>query len=107
MLIDSFPTTIKERCLTFKYVGDNKVYNSKQLAELLKQNNIDFVCYLETGNYYSCKFTVRRSGKKWNDIIKLINSIYATKYDYIKAIFYISNELKGNVLGNIQEIVCC
>ena len=37
----------------------------------------------------------------------LINSVYATKYDYIKAKFYITNELKENILGNIQEVTCC
>lgn len=47
MLVDNFPTTTKERVLTFKYSGEDKIQKSGQLAELLKQNNIDFVCYLD------------------------------------------------------------
>lgn len=98
--------TISERCLTFKYAGENKVQESKSLISLLESNKIDFVCYLETGSYYPCQFTVRRSGKKWNDIMKLVNSIYAPKYDYAKPDFYITeDQRRENVFGNIQEVI--
>jgi hypothetical protein len=109
MLVDNFPETTKERCLMFKYAGEDKVQKSKQLAELLQQNNIDFVCYLETGNYYPCQFTVRRSSKKWNDIMKLVNSVQAPKYNYINTDFYIIDMSKEhkNVLGNMQEVTYC
>jgi len=100
--------TISERCLIFKYAGEDKVQNSKNLITLLERNKIDFVCYIGTDNYYPCQFTVRRSGKKWNDIMKLINSIYSPKYDYAKSNFYITEELRReNVFGNIQEVVHC
>lgn len=100
-------TYITERCLTFKYSGDNKIENSKKLSALLKDNNIDFVCYLETGNYYPCMFVVRRSKRKWNDIMKLVNSIQAPKYDYITSNFYITDKMERNNIGNMQELVFC
>ena len=100
--------TISERCLTFKYAGEDKIQKSKSLVNLLLLNNIDFVWYIATGNYYPCQFTVRRSGKKWNDIMKLVNSIQSPKYNYAKSNFYITNEQRReNVFGNIQEVVHC
>jgi hypothetical protein len=95
---------IKERCMTFKYASEDKVEKSKELANLFSTSNIDFVCYLETGYYYPCQFTVRRSNKKWNDIMRLINSIKAAKYDFSNISFYITNEPR-DVLGNIQEVL--
>lgn len=99
--------TIKERCLTFKY-GRNETTSQKaeELCKLLKKNNIDFVCYNKDSNYYSCSFIIRRCGKKWNDIMRLINSIQAAKYDYKTIDFYITDEFR-EVLGNIQEVVLC
>ena len=102
-LNEKFITT-NERCLNFKYAGDDKIEKSKSLSNLLEQNKIDFVCYLETGDYYPCQFTVRRSGKKWNDIMKLVNSIQAPKYDYSKIDFHTTREPKENILGNMQEV---
>ena len=93
---------INERCLTFKYSGSDKINESHKLAELLRQKGIDFVCYLGD-DYYSCEFIVRRCGNKWNDIMKLINSIHATKYSYVRSNFYIDNNLERN-LGNMQEV---
>jgi len=105
-LKEKFITT-NERCLTFKYAGNDKAEKSKSLSNLLEQNNIDYVCYLENGNYYPCQFILRRSGKKWNDIMKLVNSVQAPKYDYAKIDFYITDEVKKNVLGKIQVVQYC
>lgn len=41
--------TINERCLTFKYGGENKNIKAKELAVLLKENNIDFICLEKEG----------------------------------------------------------
>lgn len=99
--------TIKERCLTFKYGRiENTSEKAEQLCKLLEQNNIDYVCYDKDSNYYSCKFVVRRCGKKWNDIMRLINSVRAAKYDYVTIDFYLTNEQRC-VSGNIQEVVYC
>jgi len=99
--------TVNERCLTFRYGRTEQTLQiAEQVAKLLEQNNIDYVCYDKDSNYYSCKFLVRRSGKKWNDIMKLINTVKAPKYDYIKTDFYITDEIR-EVLGNIQEVVYC
>ena len=105
-MVDPFITT-NERCLTFKYAGNDKVENAINLSSLLDQNKIDHVCYLETGNYYPCQFILRRSGRKWNDIMKLVNSVQSPKYDYAKIDFYITDEVKKNVLGKIQVIQYC
>lgn len=109
MLVDSFSQYINERCLTFKYGGDDKNEKAEQLAKVLKENNIDFICYNTDSTYYHCQFVVRRCGKKWNDLMRLINSIKAAKYDYVKTDFYIKDmeqEHKG-ILGNMQEVIHC
>ena len=103
-LNEKFITT-NERCLSFKYAGNDKVEKSKSLSNLLEENKIDFVCYMnKESNYYPSEFILRRSGKKWNDIMKLVNSVQAPKYDYTKIDFYITDEVKENVLGKIQVV---
>lgn len=107
MLVDNFPVTIKERCLTFKYGrNENTIEDANKLCKLLEENKIDYVCYDKESNYYHCKFVVRRCKNKWNDILKLVNSIRSAKYDYITINFYITEE-KRNFDENIQEVVCC
>lgn len=98
---------LTERCLTFKYAGDNKQENCIKLSKLLDENNIDYACYDSNSNYWYATFIVRRCNNKWNDIIRLINSIKAAKYNYIKTTFYITNINKNNNLGNMQEIIVC
>lgn len=102
---ESKHTTI-ERCLSFKYGGDSQKELSEKLAKLLEENNIDYVCYNHKSDYYLSNFIVRRCGKKWNDLYKLINSVKAAKYDFIKTTFYLTDGQR-EVLGNIQEVVIC
>lgn len=64
------------------------------MKEVLKNNNIDFICY-ESNGYYDHEFIVRKSGKKWNDIYTIINSVRPTKYDFKKTdIELVDGELK-------------
>lgn len=70
----------KERCLIFGIPYERKE-EAEQIAELLKENNIDFVCYMSQG-YHKHSFAVKRCGKKWNDIMHLVNSIYSPVYRY-------------------------
>lgn len=65
------------RCLEFR-IQDNE--KAKEIKEVLKQNNIDFVDYYE-GLY--TLFRVAKSNRKWDYIMHLINSIKAPKYKYI------------------------
>jgi len=99
--------TVRERCLTFKYGRtEDTSEKAEQLCKLFEQNSIDYVCYDKDSNYYSCQFVVRRCNKKWNDIMDLVNSIHAPKYNYKTIDFYITDEDRS-VLGNIQEVVYC
>lgn len=96
--------TITERCLSFKYSGDNQKELSLKLAKLLEENHIDYVCYDHDSNYYPSNFIIRKCSFKWNNLYGLINSVKAAKYDFIKSTFYITRR-KREVLGNIQEVV--
>jgi hypothetical protein len=93
--------TITERLLTFEIAGEVTTYNAVKIANLFIENDIDYICYLKD---YRPKFYVRRSGKKWNDIYKLINSVQAFVYRFTKETFYITNEKKDGILGNIQRV---
>lgn len=70
----------KERVLYFSYSFEMKD-NVEKLKDVLRQNNIEFICYESTG-YYNFEFIVRKSGKKWNDIYALINSVYPSFYRF-------------------------
>ena len=107
MLVNSFPVTTKERCLTFKYGrNENTIEDANKLCKLLEENKIDYVCYDKESNYYHCEFIVRRCKNKWNDIMKLINSVRSAKYDYITIDFYLTEE-KRDYEGNIQQVTYC
>lgn len=68
----------KEVVLTFTYPSD-AVEEANRLCDLLDDNNIEYKCYdIESG--YPIQFKVCRSGKSWNDIMKLINSVKAARY---------------------------
>jgi transcription elongation factor Elf1 len=95
---------VTERCLTFNIAGERQTYNAVTIANLLVDNNIDYVGYF---NEHRPKFIVRRSGKKWEDIMRLINTVYAPKYDYEKQTFHTTNRKREGVLGNLQPIVIC
>lgn len=87
-----------ERVLTFKYPFEclDKVIH---LKEVLKEHNIEFICH-ESNGYYSHEFIVRKSGKKWNDLYRIINSVKPVKYEFKKT--YIDL-----VDGELKEIVYC
>lgn len=69
-----------ERVLIFKYPYEKKEEKDKLKAEF-QQHNIEFICY-ESNGYYAHEFLVRKSGKKWNDIYKIINSVMPVKYSF-------------------------
>lgn len=85
-----------ERVLVFKYPLEftDKV---KQLKDVLKQNNVEFICD-ESNGYYPHSFIVRKSGKRWNELYKMINSVRTAKYDFRKA----ELDYRG---GNLVEII--
>lgn len=68
----------KEVVLTFTYPSD-AVEEANRLCEIFDDNNIEYKCYdIESG--YPIQFKVCRSGRNWNDIMKLINSVKAARY---------------------------
>lgn len=68
----------REVVLTFKYPSD-AVEDANRLCDLFDENDIEYKCYdIDSG--YPIQFKVLRSGKTWNDIMKLINSIHAARY---------------------------
>lgn len=74
------------RTLEFKYYNDEK---AKELEKVLKANNIDFVSYYD-GLYIL--FRVAKSGKKWNDIYNIINSVKLAKYKFIQTCIHNGTE---------------
>ena len=82
----------REVVLTFNYPSD-AVEDANRLCDLFDENNIEYKCYdIDSG--YPIQFKVLRSGKTWNDIMKLINSIHAARYRQEK--LFVDNE--GGVL---------
>ena len=71
-----------ERVLSFKYPFEF-LDKANLLEELLTKNNIEFIFYKSDG-YYPHEFLVRKSGKKWDDIYGMINSIKPAKYNFKK-----------------------
>ena len=93
-----------EKVLIFKYPFEflDKV---KQLKEVLKNSSIEFICY-ESSDYYPHEFVIRKSGKRWNDIYKIINSVRPAKYEFKKTcIESVNGELKETVYVN-KTTVC-
>lgn len=79
-----------ERVLWFKYPFERKTEMEK-LKSVLTENNVEFICY-ESSGYYPHEFIVRKSGKKWNDLYELINSVRATRYRFKNINIEIRNE---------------
>lgn len=69
-----------ERVLIFKYPYEKKTEKDKLKAEFQKRN-IEFICY-ESNGYYANEFIVRKSGRKWNDIYHIVNSVMPVKYSF-------------------------
>jgi sugar phosphate permease len=94
--------TIKERVLRFKYSGYDKNEKAKKLIIILKNNHIDFICY---DNFQYYLFTIRKGILKWKNIIEIVNSVQASKYEYSTIKFYPVDYRQGNgVYGNLQEV---
>ena len=69
----------QERILYFTYSSDDFIAQTRALKELLLNNGISFEC-TETDIY--TRFYVKRSGRKWNDIYGLINSVNPARYRF-------------------------
>ena len=61
------------------------------------EKKIDFVHYFD-GLYEL--FRVRRSGYKWEDIYKIVNSVYAPKYKFIKTCIKDGQEYEIIIVDN-------
>lgn len=71
-----------ERVLMFKYPFERKKEMDK-LKRIFMENNIEFICY-ESDGYYPHEFIVRKSKRKWDELYKIINSVYPVKYSFKK-----------------------
>jgi hypothetical protein len=70
----------KEVILKFTYPSTASE-DAQKLCEVLDQNNIEYKCYDKDGTSgYPIQFNVLRSGKTWNDIMRLINSVRPARY---------------------------
>lgn len=87
-----------EKVLTFKYPFEN-IAEVNKLKELFSSNNVEFICH-ESDGWYSHEFLVRKSGKKWNELYKMINSVRAAKYEFKKTCIEI-------IEGKLTEVVYC
>lgn len=68
----------KETTLQFN-IPCEKLETAHKINELLSQEKLHFKFY-ESPGYYPHQFIVCRTGRKWNDVMRLINSIYAPRY---------------------------
>lgn len=76
----------KEVILKFTYPSTASE-DAQRLCDVLDQNNIEYKCYDKEGTSgYPIQFNVLRSGKKWNDIMRLINSVRPARYRQEKSI---------------------
>ena len=80
----------KEMVLTFTYPS-HLTDEAQQLCTVFDQNNIEYKCYDKDGTSgWPIQFNVLRSGKTWNEIMRLINSVHPAKYKQEKK--YVSRE---------------
>ena len=87
----------EEVALKFSYPYE-RIDEAKELERLLDSKNIKFIFY-ESNGYWKNEFVVRRSGGyTWNEIMKVINSVYAPS-NYKKEKIWLNND------G--EEIVFC
>lgn len=87
-----------ERVLTFNYPFES-IAEVNKLKKLFTNNNIEFICY-ESKAYYPHQFVVRKSGRKWNELYEMINSVKAAKYRF-------KNTYIEVIEGKLTEIVYC
>lgn len=99
-----------EKLMIFDYCGEDTPQKTMDLAELFKQNAIDFVAYNATNpDNIGNGFVIRKSGRKWKEIIAMINSVKPMqqlvegKY-YFKTIrFAIAEPEVKFAVGNLKE----
>lgn len=95
----------KERYLTFKWGYD---YTTEEqitaLENILKENDIHYVLYKSNG-YWSHEWIIAKGKFTWNDIMKMVNSIKAPKYDFISSerekMFYSDEEQKYKMIMEV------
>lgn len=86
----------KERVLYFRYPFECKAETQKMKA-VLNESKIEFICY-ESPGYYPHEFVLRKSGKKWNDIYKIVNSVKSAKYIFKNVYLeYLNGKLKDYI----------
>lgn len=69
----------KEMVLKFTY-NPAFVEDAKRLCSELDRNNIEYKCYNIDDAGYPIQFNILRSGKTWNDIMHIVNSIRPARY---------------------------
>lgn len=92
-------TTKPERALTFRY-PEQYSDQAHELDDLLTDEGIKHVMYDDRD--FGFKFVIGRSGRTWNDIMKLINSVKAPKYDYIQTRF---DERNGRWIEVVDGVI--
>lgn len=68
----------KERVCKFRY-NYEWAAEKDALKEKFTQNGIKFICHESNGGWPH-EFVVMRSGKKWDDIYRIVNSVHAVRY---------------------------
>lgn len=71
------------RHMTFKYTHKDAEKDALTLDEKLKQSGIDFVRHANANDWQI--YVINRSGKTWNDIMTIVNSVHAPKYSYVNS----------------------
>ena len=86
----------EETVLKFSYPYE-RINEAKKLVMLLDSKKIKFIFY-ESNGYWKHDFVVRRpGGYTWNEIMKVVNSIYPPS-NYKKEKTFFNNEGKEIVL---------
>lgn len=75
-----YSTDGMEMVLTFTY-NHAFVEDAKRLCDELDRNNIEYKCYnIDNKKGYPIQFIILRSGKTWNAIKQIVNSIKPARY---------------------------
>jgi len=71
------------RHMTFSYTHKTADKDALMLDEKLRQSGIDFVRHANANDWQI--YVINRSGKTWNDIMTIVNSVHAPKYSYVNS----------------------
>ena len=88
------------RVLYFSYPFECQK-EAETLHRTLNTNNIQHI-YYKSNSHYNHEFVVVKSGKKWNDIYKIINSVKASHYRFKN----VDLEVYDGKLTEIIRIFC-